>query len=170
MIAAGAQGGLIDNLGYPVALEAIFDLIAEDEQLNAFLGKTELFENNVEDFGRALREFQNDQECGDQCDNAAQDEQAILQLRTMQELLQKIFVNALSNKRVVAIQTLIMNMGYPLKSQADVFYLVQAGLTELEPKLPQFVLSADKFVQLATPFLATIITESIDETLQAIPA
>lgn len=170
MIASGARGGLVDNFADQEALEGIFDLIAEDEKLNEFLQKTDSFNHTVDNFVLALREFQTNRECDAKCDNEEQDEQALMQLRTMQALLQKIFVNALSNKRVIGIQTLIMNMGYPFKTQADVLYLVQAGLTELEPKLPQLILSADKFVQFATPFLAAIVTESIDETLQAMPA
>jgi hypothetical protein len=77
---------------------------------------------------------------------------------------------AMSNKRAIGIQSSVIPIFSTLKTQADVVGLVQACLNELETKLPHVVVSTEKFAEFVVPFLSTVITESIDETVKSMPA
>lgn len=88
----------------------------------------------------------------------------------VQESLEKMLGIALSHKRAMRIQSLVLPIASKIKTQADLMRLLQSCLSELETKLPSLVVSTEQFVLFVVPFLATVITESVDETLKSMPA
>lgn len=88
----------------------------------------------------------------------------------VQESVQKMLGAVLANKRAMRIQSVVMPVASALKTQADLIRLVQSCLAELEAQLPAFIVSSENFVVFTVPLLATIIAESIDETLKSMTA
>ena len=158
MLIGGEEMGDLENSADQKALEAISDLIDEDPSLNQFLGKLVAFnEKWAESFA------------GMMISGASGIDKEVV-VSQAQESLQKVLVVALSNKRSMGIQSLIMPIMSSVKTQDDLIQIMQACLNELETKLPQVVVSTEKFAEFTVPFLATVITESVDETLQSMPA
>lgn len=143
------------------ALVAMIALFASDSQCNAYLEKVAAANDKWDSLLVSI------------FDSMQKDETAHLQevrVQRMQSSLQNILAAALSNKRAMGIQSLIIPVISNVKTQADLVQVLQACLNELETKLPQLVGSTEKFADFAIPFVASVLIESIDETLNSTPA
>ena len=172
MLIAGDGSDVLENSADQEALEAIFDLVVDDAQFNQFMEKVAAFnEKWAESFALIM-----------EASAAAGAPSGVTQdpnlnalrvqkrVQKMQESIQKVLVAAMSNKRAMGIQSLIVPIVSTVKTQADLIQVVQACLNELETKLPHLVASTERFAEFGVPFLATVITESVDETLQSMSA
>jgi hypothetical protein len=139
--------------------EAILNLVADDANMDSFMDKLAAFnEKWAEEFALMM---ENAPAC-------TVDREAMAE--HMQESLQNILAVAISHKRAPHIQASVLPLFSTIKTQADVLGLVLACLNEVETKLPQTVGSIATFADFAVPYLVSVITESIDETLQSMPA
>lgn len=142
------------------ALERVFDLVIDDAGFQNFMEKVDAFNEKWAESFAALMQA-----------SAMQDSNvSAVKVQKMQDSMQKIFASTLSNKRAVRIQSLVIPVISSIKTQVDILRIVQACLVELETNLSPLVGSVEKFAGFALPFAATAITESIDETLQSMPA
>jgi len=85
-------------------------------------------------------------------------------------LANKAMVLTMNNKRIIKSSPLVTNAIALTSKQKTASELVSALSKHLEGTICPLVDSAELFAHFAVPFLADVITESIDEIIQTLPA
>lgn len=157
--AVGGNGNLVVNAVDQAALEQVLGPIADDENLQLLFEKIALFnEKWAEQFANIM-----------QVSEENSFDQAVI-AQELQDFLQKILATALSNKRAVRIHSSVAPSLAIIKTKRDGMCVMQSCVNELESKVPHLVVSIEQFAEYSVPFLAAVVSESVDEIIQGMPA